>query len=40
MKGEEEHPVVIDELEMFLKYMITFNNGKSKLIGYTLNTGD
>ena len=40
MRGEEQHPVVIDELEMFLKYMVAYNGGKSELIGYTLNTGD
>lgn len=40
MRGSEERQVVIDELEMFLKYMIQFNDGKSELIGYTLNTGD
>ena len=40
MRGEEERPVVIDELESFLKYMIQFNGGKSKLIGYTLSNGD
>ena len=40
MRGEEHHPVVIDELEMFLKYMVSYNGGKSELIGYTLNTGD
>ena len=40
MRSGEERQIVIDELEMFLKYMIQFNDGKSKLIGYTLNTGD
>lgn len=40
MRGEEQRPVVIDELEMFLKYMVAYNGGKSELIGYTLNTGD
>ena len=40
MRGEEHRPVVIDELEMFLKYMVAYNGGKSELIGYTLNTGD
>lgn len=40
IRGSEKRQVVIDELEMFLKYMIQFNDGKSELIGYTLNTGD
>ena len=40
MRSEEQRPVVIDELEMFLKYMVAYNGGKSELIGYTLNTGD
>ena len=40
MRGEEYRPVVIDELEMFLKYIIAYNGGKSEIIGYTLNTGD
>ena len=40
MRGENQHPVVIDELEMFLKYLITYNSGKNEIIGYTLSIGD
>ena len=40
MRGENQHPVVIDELEMFLKYLITYNGGKNEIIGYTLSIGD